>query len=61
MKSYHRQGECELCQTQEAEIFADGQWICFNCEAEMAEDCIPDMSALEKASILWACDSRIVK
>ena len=58
MKSYHRQGECEWCQ-DEAEVFADGYWLCFSCEEELAED-TPLLSGLEMAELYWG-EARLIQ
>ncbi len=49
---YHKLGSCELCQDEEAEVYAEGQWLCFDCEDEMAED-TPIFTGLEYAEIKW--------
>lgn len=60
MRTYIRQGICcEVCNEDEAEIFADFKWLCVCCEYELAaED--NTLSPLELAKIVWG-EARIVK
>lgn len=44
--------ECEACMEQPADIYADGYWLCTDCEDEMVED-TPIFSGLEYAEIKW--------
>jgi hypothetical protein len=51
---------CEHCLEQTADIFADGEWLCPDCEYEAANE-QPLISGLELASIYWGCTAKIIQ
>lgn len=59
MSAYPADSLCECCGMDEAEIYADGEWLCPDCELEAAEPPDPIL-ALELAEIYWGCTVRVI-
>lgn len=60
MSAYPDDSLCECCGIDDAEVYADGEWLCNECELEAAVTPDPVL-ALELASIYWHCEARVVR
>lgn len=61
MSAYPDDSLCDICGEDEAEIYADGDWLCVACEEEAEEDKLnPLFGGLELASIYWGCEAKLV-
>jgi hypothetical protein len=54
------QGTCHICEQNEAVVYAEGQWICIDCEIDLAQE-DPEMPAKDLASILWGCQAKLIR
>ena len=61
MSAFPADSLCECCGIDEAEIYAEGDWLCLACEEEAQEDCIPFLTGLELATIYWGCDAKLIQ
>jgi hypothetical protein len=52
------QGFCHICEENEAVVYAEGQWLCIDCEMDLVEE--PISSRLEWAGIMWGCKARLI-
>ena len=58
MSAYPADSLCECCGIDDAEIYADGEWLCNECELEASEE--PELlTGLELASIYWGCTAKV--
>lgn len=59
MSAYPDDNLCECCGIDDAEIYAEGEWLCNDCELEASEE-LPILTALELAAVYWG-EARIIR
>ena len=60
MSAFPADSLCECFGIDEAEVYAEGDWLCSECELDASEE-ISLISGLELASIYWGCDARVIQ